>query len=140
MNNENINFETQKEKEDRSKWTVQQWTDYAKAGNKDLKGANLEGANLDGVDLNSADLRDANLRGADLEGATLDSADLRGADLREAYLEGAHLVEADLREAILYEYEGWDCVNKADLFLANIASANIDGQDEKQLRKQVAGF
>ena len=50
------------DEENRSNWTVQQWTDYAKEGNKDL-----EGANLGGVNLGVADLRGANLEGHDLD-------------------------------------------------------------------------
>ena len=78
--------------EDRSKWTVQQWIDYAKAGNKDLRWANLEGADLEGVDLSEAVLEYATLVGANLYGASLAYASLGG-----AYLRGANLEDADLR-------------------------------------------
>ncbi len=53
---------SEEHEENRSNWTVQQWTDYAKAGNKDLRGANLEGARLKG-----ADLLKANLEGHDID-------------------------------------------------------------------------
>ena len=39
------------EEENKSNWTVQQWTDYAKEGNKDLEGCKPKGANLDGANL-----------------------------------------------------------------------------------------
>ena len=50
------------DEEDKSNWTVQQWTDYAKKGNKDLKGANLEGADLEGANLKGHDIDDLRKR------------------------------------------------------------------------------
>ena len=44
---------------DRRNWTVEQWTDYAKAGNKDLRGAELEHAWIEEIDLRGADLTGA---------------------------------------------------------------------------------
>ena len=52
---------SEEHEENKSNWTVQQWTDYAKAGNKDLRGANLKDANLEGANLSGADLRNAYL-------------------------------------------------------------------------------
>ena len=51
---------SEEHEEDRSNWSVQQWIDYAIAGNKDLDGAKLEGANIDGADLGYANLYGAN--------------------------------------------------------------------------------
>ena len=55
------------EEENKRNWPVQEWTDYAKKGNKDLEGANLEGANLRNADLKGADLEGANLKGHDID-------------------------------------------------------------------------
>ena len=74
------------EEENKSNWTVQQWTDYAREGNDDLEDANLRGADLGCKKLREFPsfgtvLRGVNFRGADLEGADLEGADLQGHDL-----------------------------------------------------------
>ena len=105
---------SEEHEEDRSNWSVQQWIDYAIAGNKDLEGANLEGADLpEDVTLAGANLRGANFRGAWLDGTDFYEADLRGADLRGAIfdevcfwradLTGAHLDLRDLDWRVLTE-------------------------------------
>ena len=75
---------TKQTNEERKEWTVKQWTDYAKAGNKDLQGANLEGANLGRANFRCKNLEmqtsGVNLKGAN--SANLLHADLLGAKLR----------------------------------------------------------
>jgi uncharacterized protein YjbI with pentapeptide repeats len=100
------------DEENRSNWSVQQWTYYAEKGNKDLAGANLEGATLRFV----LGFREANLRGADLRYVNLKGGNLQGADLRGANLRGAELFRVD--------FEG----------------ANLEGHDLDDLRERVAGF
>ena len=39
---------SEEHEENRSNWSVDDWTKYAKAGNRDLAGANLVGADLRG--------------------------------------------------------------------------------------------
>ena len=84
---------SEKHEENRSNWTVDDWTKYAKEGNKDLKDAYLRDADLDG-----ANLGDADLEGAYLVGANLRSANLDGANLKGAYLEGRDI--DDLRKRV----------------------------------------
>ena len=74
----------------------------ARAGDKNLRGADLFGANLTGADLTGADLTGANLRYAVLVGASLINAILTGADLSHAFLTGAELTGAELTGAVGY--------------------------------------
>ncbi|WP_309708805.1 pentapeptide repeat-containing protein [Armatimonas sp.] len=97
------------------------WVKKAKAGEKNLTGANLSGADLAGVNLRFANLTGANLYMADLSGANLSAANLGGAkmtnvDLEGAKLRGANLSKADLRGANL---------SKADLSLADLRGVNL---------------
>ena len=74
----------------------------ARAGDKNLRGADLFGADLRGADLRDADLTGANLRYAVLVGASLINATLTGADLSHAFLTGAELTGAELTGAVGY--------------------------------------
>jgi uncharacterized protein YjbI with pentapeptide repeats len=83
----------------------------ARAGDKNLRGADLSGADLSGIDLTDADLIganlkesrliDADLRGASLSWAEMDLAVCDGADMRRAVMVGTFLSDADLTDAKL---------------------------------------
>ncbi len=75
-------------------------TDRARAGDKNLTGADLWGADLRGANLAGANLAGANLRWAKLANTNLRGADLRRANLTGANLTGADLTGADLRGAV----------------------------------------
>ncbi len=75
----------------RSDWTVQQWTDYAKAGNKyhqmqtlRLQASGVQASNLQsyGMHTYGGKPRRCNLRDASLEDAELWNTILRNADLQ----------------------------------------------------------
>ena len=78
----------------------------ARAGDRNLEGADLRGADLSDVVLSGCNLRGANLEGAKLRGALFDEADLTGANLRRADLTMARffwawLINATLEEALI---------------------------------------
>ena len=91
--------ESENEKEDRSEWGVQRWTQHAREAwiydndyhpnsdeGLDFVNANLEGANLEKVFLEGASMNNANLKGANMIGAYLECVTLRDADLSGANL------------------------------------------------------
>ena len=102
----------------------------ARAGDKNLRGADLTGADLSGADLYGADLYGADLSSANLTGADLSGAYLSGADLSGAYLSGADLICAYLPRAYLTgAYLTGAILRSAHLLRANLSGAYLSGAD-----------
>ena len=92
----------------------------ARAGDKNLIGADLYGADLNNAKLRGADLTGAKLSGANLYLADLTKVNLYRATLTRAKLTRAKLIKADLTRAVLH---------RANLYLADLTKVKLIGAD-----------
>ena len=104
----------------------------ARAGYKNLRGADLRGAwltlNLRGVDLSGANLTGAVLTRADLTGADLSDANLTGADLQDVRYDDSTIWPEDVRD-VLRVWRGDKDLRGANLEGAYLSFVNLEGVD-----------